>query len=304
MSVETLEPPVKFWRCPSCSVTERVKQVGAYTRMHSCGGLNGLTAPLVEVAGFDADPDARHLVLEREDYIGQTGMPPVMAVHTDHGDGSNDRTVFAPTATIVIDNPTPAFNRVGGPGGSVSVTPGSAGVEGRNHHKFYSPDLKDLAALAEHFDSTMAFTTSKVFAYAVLQLMSNSVKPSTDSYKVALYGNTGTPDNTVTTAVLTEYAGSASQWVTGNEVSGTGYTAGGVSVSSPTVTQSSNVVTFTSAGSPQWTTASFTAYGCLVYDTTVSNEGLSFNYFGGSQTVTAGTFSISWNASGIATFTA
>ena len=148
----------------------------------------------------------------------------------------------------------------------------------------------------------MAWSNSKVFAYSVLQVGSNAVKYSTDAYKVALYGNTGTPDNTVTTAALTEYNGVSSQWVTANEVVGTGYTAGGVAVSSPTWTQTSNVLTFTSAGSPQWTTASFTAYGGLVYDTTASNEGLSYNYFGGAQTVTAGSFTISWNASGIASF--
>ena len=147
----------------------------------------------------------------------------------------------------------------------------------------------------------MAFgSNSKVFAFAVAQMMANTVKPTTDSYKVALYGNSGTPDNTVTTAVLTEYNGAASAWVTGNETSGTGYTAGGVSVSSPTVTQAAAVITFSSAGSPQWTTATITAYGCLVYDTTVSNEGLCYNSFGGARSVTAGTFSITWNASGIA----
>ena len=112
-----------------------------------------------------------------------------------------------------------------------------------------------------------------------------------------------TPDRTVTTAALTEYNGAASQWVTANESSGTGYTAGGTAVTPVTWTQSSNVVTFTSSGSPQWTGATITAYGCLVYDTTVNNEGLSFNYFGGQQVTTVGTFTISWNASGIATFT-
>lgn len=86
-------------------------------------------------------------------------------------------------------------------------------------------------------------------------------------------------------------------------MSGTGYTAGGVSVTSPTWTQTSNKVKFTSAGTPQWTTATFTAYGCLVYDTTKLTEGLSYNYFGGAQQVTAGTFTITWNATGIALFT-
>lgn len=148
----------------------------------------------------------------------------------------------------------------------------------------------------------MAWSNSKIFAFAQLQMMSNTVKPTTDSYKVALYGNTGTPDNTVATAVLTQYAGSASQWVTGNESSGTGYTAGGVAVTPISVTQTGANVNLTSSGTPTWTTATITAYGCLVYDTTVTNNGLSFNYFGGSQVSTAGTFSITWNASGIAGF--
>ena len=150
----------------------------------------------------------------------------------------------------------------------------------------------------------MAWSTSAVFAFSVLQVGRNAVKYSTDSYNVALYAsNTMTPDRTVSTAVLTEYAGSGSQWVTGNEVSSTNYVAGGASVTSPTWTQASNVLTFTSAGTPTWSNVSFTTYGCLVYDTTASNQGLSFNYFGGQQTVTSGTFTVTWNASGIATFT-
>jgi hypothetical protein len=49
-------------------------------------------------------------------------------------------------------------------------------------------------------------------------------------------------------------------------------------------------------------------YGCLVYDDTitagtVADQGICFNYFGGAQSVTAGTFTIIWNASGIAGIT-
>jgi hypothetical protein len=131
-----------------------------------------------------------------------------------------------------------------------------------------------------------------------------SFELATDSIKVALYAsNTMTPSNTVTTAALSSYNGAASQWVTANEVSSSNYSAGGVAVTPLSCTQTTNVITFTSSGSPAWTTVSFTTYGCLVYDTTVSNVGISYNYFGGGQTVTAGNFSISWNASGIATWT-
>jgi hypothetical protein len=44
-------------------------------------------------------------------------------------------------------------------------------------------------------------------------------------------------------------------------------------------------------------------FGCLVYDDTittpVADQGLCFNYFGGTQSVTAGTFTVVWSASGI-----
>ena len=273
--------------------------------MHACAGLGGFTAPMVPVSSLGARPDARHKIQMREDYCGQKGMSPVMSIRTDHGDGRNDCTVFAPTASIKVDT-HPAVRRFSAPpGGHLVATPWTASVSGTaRHHRFRNPDLRDMAEIARWSDSYMAWSASAVFAYATLQALENNIKPSADSYKVALYAsNSMTPDKTVTTAALTEYNGAASQWVTANEVSSTNYSAGGTAVTPITVTQSTNVITFTSSGSPQWTTVSFTTYGCLVYDTTVSNEGFTYNYFGGAQEVTLGTFSIAWNASGIATFT-
>lgn len=48
------------------------------------------------------------------------------------------------------------------------------------------------------------------------------------------------------------------------------------------------------------------AFGCLVYDFTitagtVAKQGLCYNYFGGSQSVTAGTFTIIWATVGATT---
>jgi hypothetical protein len=152
----------------------------------------------------------------------------------------------------------------------------------------------------------MGWSASGVFAYAILEAFSAAgLNLSSDTFKVALYGNSGTPDKTVTTKALTEYNGAASQWVMANEVSGTGYSAGGVSISSPTWTQSTNVVTFTSAGTPQWTGATITTYGGLVYDSQSgqSDAGLCFNYFGGEQVVNSGTLTVTWNASGICAVT-
>jgi hypothetical protein len=49
------------------------------------------------------------------------------------------------------------------------------------------------------------------------------------------------------------------------------------------------------------------AFGCLVYEddltTPVADQGVCFNYFGGTQSVTAGQFNIVWHANGIARLT-
>lgn len=135
---------------------------------------------------------------------------------------------------------------------------------------------------------------------------SKALNLGTDSYKAALFNNSITPDNTVSSAVLTEYNGSGSQWLTANEVtSSAAWPSGGESLTSVTWTQALNVVTFTAATTSSSSGATLTnVYGTLVYDTTVNNEGLSFNYFGGANSVSAGTFAVIWSASGIATFSA
>ena len=55
------------------------------------------------------------------------------------------------------------------------------------------------------------------------------------------------------------------------------------------------------------TTTLTNAYGCLVYSDTrttpVADQGICFNYFGGANSVTSGTFTIVWNASGILALT-
>lgn len=145
----------------------------------------------------------------------------------------------------------------------------------------------------------MAWSTSNGNAYYTFAMGTNGVKPSADAFKVALYTNSVTPAQSAT-AANTQYGGGT--WA-GNEITGTGYTSGGVSITSPTWTQASNTITFTSAGTPTWTSSTFTAYGCLPYDTTNANQAISWNYFGGAQTVTAGTFTITWNAAGVVAYT-
>ena len=108
-----------------------------------------------------------------------------------------------------------------------------------------------------------------------------------DTFKAALYVTTATVN-----ASTTAYSAT-------NEVSGTGYTAGGVTVTNATAPASTN--TSSTAGTAYWTPSASitytsvtltTAFDCvLIYNSTQSNKAVSVHTFG-SQTVTAGTFTL------------
>jgi hypothetical protein len=95
-----LQPVTHWWKCPSCNLVEKT---GAVPNVfHGCPALNGVTIPLVEVNHPDDKPDGRHVVVEREDYARNPDVDRVASIRTDHGDGSNDCTVLAPTARITF----------------------------------------------------------------------------------------------------------------------------------------------------------------------------------------------------------
>ena len=152
----------------------------------------------------------------------------------------------------------------------------------------------------------MAWSASKVFSAYITDIINNTTAMdlNTDaSLKVALYDNDVTPDQTVTSANTAYNVG---QWVTtGNEVSdGAEWAVGGVALTSPTSVFATNVYTFDAANTASGTSATLAAvFGCLVYDDTittpVADQGICYNYFGGTNSVTDGTFTVIWNTSGI-----
>ena len=167
----------------------------------------------------------------------------------------------------------------------------------------------------------MAFgTNSNIFQYVAKNLlgcfMQSNVVPVTmsatgflgDTMNFALYGNTGTPDKTVATAVLCAYNGAASAWVTGNEgTGGSGYSAGGNTLGTKGWATDATAGPCFTAAQPVWTITGgpFTAYGGLLYDNTVTasgnfaaKQGMCFNAFGGVQSVTGGTFTVAWATAG------
>lgn len=131
-----------------------------------------------------------------------------------------------------------------------------------------------------------------------------------DTVNVALFNTTTTPDKD---AALGSTGYNTGVWVTGNEVTdATNWVAGGRPLASKTfTTPSTGVFMFDAADLAGGGNVTITAtFGCLVYDNTitagtggVAKQGCSFHYFGGSQSVTAGTFTIIWHANGIQRYT-
>ena len=103
-----------------------------------------------------------------------------------------------------------------------------------------------------------------------------------DTLKAALYLASATI-NAATTA-----------YTATGEVSGTGYSAGGVTVTNATAPTTSGTTGYwTPSASLTYTTVTLTtAFDCvLIYNSTQSNKAISAHTFG-SQTVTAGTFTL------------
>jgi hypothetical protein len=117
---------------------------------------------------------------------------------------------------------------------------------------------------------------------------------STDTIKVVLLNNSHTfnPDHNVLTDINT------------NEISGTGYTTGGVALTGQTVTQDdTNDLMKFDANDSSWTSATFSAYHAALNNVTASNNLVGSIDFGGVKSVTAGTFLIQWSANGIVRLT-
>ena len=100
-----------------------------------------------------------------------------------------------------------------------------------------------------------------------------------DSMYIALYTSSASLDATTTAYSVT------------NEVSGTGYSAGGNALTAVAPT-SSGTTAFTDFNDTTWSTATITARGALIYNSTQSNKAVAMLDFGVDKTSTAGDFTI------------
>jgi hypothetical protein len=115
-------------------------------------------------------------------------------------------------------------------------------------------------------------------------LMNGSYNFTSDTFKIALYTAAATLDETTAT------------YTTNNEITGTGYTAGGKALTvsvTPTVGNSGNIA-YISFSNVSWT-GSLTARGALIYDVTNSNKTVCVLDFGADKTSTT-TFQVQFPA--------
>lgn len=108
--------------------------------------------------------------------------------------------------------------------------------------------------------------------------------------KVALYG------------ASFAFAASDTAYTTTNEIGGTGYTAGGATLTNPAILTNGTVAAF-DADDPSWTSSTFSAYNAAFYCQTPCNTLICALDFGGVQTVTNGTFAITLASSGLVVLT-
>lgn len=109
-----------------------------------------------------------------------------------------------------------------------------------------------------------------------------------DTFNMALIQATPTGTYTAANTNYTDITGNS------DEVSGTGYTAGGTALTNVDPVASSPSAYTTFSPNPSWTSATFSTSGCMIYNKTQNGPnatpGISVHSFGGTQTVTSGTF--------------
>jgi hypothetical protein len=134
---------------------------------------------------------------------------------------------------------------------------------------------------------TQAMCTS--FKQALLDGEMDFSSDTAQTFKIALYTSSAT-----LSAATTAYS------VT-NEVSGTGYSAGGNTLTISANPTTSGTTAFLDFADTTWSSATITARGALIYKSGGSNPAVAVLDFGADKTSTAGDFTIQFPAAAAGT---
>ena len=144
------------------------------------------------------------------------------------------------------------------------------------------------------------FTTAmpSSFKAELAQALQNMTASTGNDYRVAL--GIASPTGTLGAATTNYGSGTGSPTVsnmgTDELPTATGYTQGGYDLTAaqnttPTVGGGTTMYT-TPAINPSWTSATFSTSGCLIYNNTNGTRAAYVGSFGGTQSVSSGTFTL------------
>lgn len=141
--------------------------------------------------------------------------------------------------------------------------------------------------------------SAKVYGPFLKSLTNKEINLNTDTLKVMLCTSAYTPDQDTH-----QYKSSVT-----NEVTGTGYTATGATLTSVVVTYTAatNTLMFDAADTT-WATSTITARYAVVYDATPATDAtrplIAYVDFGADVSSVGAAFTIGWDPAGIAALTA
>lgn len=101
-----------------------------------------------------------------------------------------------------------------------------------------------------------------------------------DTFKIALFTSAATISPTTTT-----------QYPAGSEVSGAGYSTGGINLTTQSTTLSSGTA-FVDFADAQWSGATFTARGAMIYNSSKANRAVMILDFGSDKVAAASNFTV------------
>lgn len=140
--------------------------------------------------------------------------------------------------------------------------------------------------------------SSKWFGSAFLSAFNKEIDIDTDVLKIMLCTSSYTPDQDAH-----RYKSSIT-----SEVVGTGYTAGGITLTGVVITYTAATnVLMIDATDVSWTTATFTARYAVIYDSSPASDAtrpvIGYIDFGADVPTSGGTFTITFDPAGIFTVT-
>jgi hypothetical protein len=159
--------------------------------------------------------------------------------------------------------------------------------------EFDGPSEKDVFDTS-YFTDTITSAICNSFKTEILTAVHNFTASTGNVFKIALYTSSATQNKTTTSYNNTNEVATANN-----------YTQGGINLTNvtPTLDSDTAMIDFNAGGShyAQWTSATFTANGALIYNSSASNKAVLTLAFGADYTCTNGSFTVNFPVAAAAT---